>query len=81
MASLNNLPPIPYKTKFLDNKGFLSGPWAKFFRGLFFRLGGTSSVPSGGADVITNAENIASLTSNSSDLTLRVDALEQGPVA
>lgn len=74
MSSENRLPPIPYKTKVLRANGHFTEPWVKFFRELFFRLGGNSEVPTGGADVVTNTNNI-------NDLLLRVEALEQEPVA
>lgn len=72
MASRNRLPQVPYKTKFLDNRGEISIPWLTFFRELFSRLGGDSDVPDASTDVVSNRTDINSLI-------LRVEALEQEP--
>lgn len=34
------VPPIPYKVQVLDRSGYLSSPWADWFREMFNRIGG-----------------------------------------
>lgn len=34
------LPPVPYKTQVLTPQGLLSEAWSRFFRQLFFAIGG-----------------------------------------
>ena len=64
---------IPYKQKMMREDGYLTDTWAKFFRGLFIRAGGTTGQV-GGTDisVLNNANSIE-------DLKLRLEALEQEP--
>lgn len=40
MADGKTLPPVPYKSPLVDNSGFLTPPWATFFRQVFQRIGG-----------------------------------------
>jgi hypothetical protein len=42
------LPNVPYRTPVLDALGFLTQPWAAFFRGLYLRVGQ--------ANALTNTE-------------------------
>ena len=70
----NAVPPIPYKTPVLKRDNKFSDPWKKFLRELWNRSGANAELPSSGADVVTNANNIT-------DLRLRIEAIEQEPVS
>lgn len=69
MASI--MPPVPYKTKFLNSMGFLSDPWSRFFRDLYRAVGGRIS----GSTRLTGdlAFDIQLLNS-------KLDELEKAPV-
>lgn len=41
MAETETIPPLPYKIPVLTPNGLLSDPWAKWFRQIFTRVGGS----------------------------------------
>jgi hypothetical protein len=44
MAEAKNVPAVPYKSQLLTPQGFLTEPWAKFFRQLSVRIGGYAAL-------------------------------------
>lgn len=40
MAVEKTVPPLPFKSPLIDNRGFITTPWEKFLRQLFIRAGG-----------------------------------------
>ncbi len=62
------VPPIPYKAKLLSATGYLTDPWAKWFREVFSRIGGTTA--------LSNTELESMQTGGVDELQADVDALE-----
>lgn len=71
----NTIPPIPYKVKVSDSRGYVSDAWSKFFLFMFDRVGGTT-----GDSNTELSESVTANTNNITDLLLRVEALEQEPI-
>jgi hypothetical protein len=61
------VPPVPYKIPMLTDTGFLTDPWAKWFRAVYVRMGGSV------------AESNSELASSSSVVDTTGE-LNQGPV-
>jgi hypothetical protein len=65
------IPPMPYKAKLLNSRGFMSEPWAKYILKTFEALGGitgTSDLSTISSSVSTNTSNISTNASNISTL-------------
>lgn len=75
-----NLPPVPYKIKFTNDAGFLSDPWAKWFRQLFTRIGGSVALTNADleADIAALEATTATHTSNISSLQTSINDILQG---
>jgi hypothetical protein len=74
------IPPIPYKSPFLSPDGSLAQPWAKWFRDVFQRVGGSDALSNVelNAAVTAAVASIATLSSTTSSLTSQIDGLNQG---
>lgn len=63
----NALPPLPYKTPVINERGFLTEPWAKLFRQLWVRVGGSIALTNleleelQEADLVTITSDITAL--------------------
>lgn len=68
----NFIPPIPYKSKMLDDKGHITEAWSKFVRAIFERLGGSNPI-----DETTQTGNIPQDLAN---ISRQIDFIKQGPV-
>lgn len=83
------VPPLPYKTPMVDQRGIVSEPWSKWFRQLFQRIGGTEA-PSNSelgevldlsginADIAALEITTAGHTTSINTLNAAVDGLNQG---
>lgn len=80
------MPPLPYKTPVVDETGFFTDPWAKWFRQLFVRIGGVdalsntelASLPA--LELAAVSANISALQASLSNLQGQVKDLDQGRV-
>lgn len=82
------LPNVPYNTPVLDAMGFLSLPWAGFFRGLYSRVGQAKALTNTELEALAGGSTLqpeidaltAVVTANKAAADLEFSNLQQGPV-
>lgn len=78
------LPPIPQKSKMVDDSGLITPAWSGFFRELFRRVGGTlalSNIEIAQTLGVTPAPApVVSQVTAPSALQIQIDYIQKGPL-
>lgn len=80
-----DVPPIPYNAPIVNQGGFISDPWGKWFRQVFTRIGGnfapsnTDLAASLSGQVSEIDDDVESLSERVSSLENQAAGLGQGP--
>lgn len=70
----NTVPPVPYKSPMINNEGFLTSPWDKWFREVFVRIG--QNIAPSNTEISVQLEDLPDIQSQIDVISAELSAID-----